>query len=66
MLKTLGAVVGGVFVGAVVAEVIHKKYPNVMNKLYTKTREIASEAKEAFKNGYTGAARSQASAQASA
>lgn len=52
MLKTLGILIGGVFVGAVGAEVINKKYPGALDKLYTKPREMAHEMKEAFKNGY--------------
>jgi len=52
MLKTLGILIGGVFVGAVGAEVIHKKYPDALQKLYTGPREMVCEMKEAFKNGY--------------
>ena len=52
MLKGLGILIGGVFVGAVSVEVIRKKYPETVDKLYTKTRRTISEAKEAFKNGY--------------
>lgn len=52
MLKSLGILIGGVFVGAVSVEVIRKKCPDALDKLYAKTREIASEVKAAFKNGY--------------
>ena len=52
MLKTLGILIGGVFIGAVSVEVVRKKFPDAMDKLCTKTREVASEVKEAFKNGY--------------
>ena len=52
MLKTLGILIGGVFVGAVSVEVVRKKCPDAMDKLCAKTREITSEVKEAFKNGY--------------
>ena len=52
MLKSLGILIGGVFVGAVSIEVIRRKCPDALDKLYTKTREVASEVKEAFKNGY--------------
>jgi len=52
MLKTLGILLGGVFVGAVSVEVVRKKCPDAMDKLCAKTREITSEIKEAFKNGY--------------
>ena len=52
MLKTLGILIGGVFVGAVSVEVVRRKCPDTTDKLYAKTREVASEIKEAFKNGY--------------
>ena len=60
MLKSLGILIGGVFVGAVSVEVIRKKCPDALDKLYARTREIASETKEAFKNGYTKASESRA------
>lgn len=52
MLKSLAILIGGVFVGAVSIEVVRKKYPDTVDKLYAKARQITSEAKEAFKNGY--------------
>ena len=52
MLKSLGILIGGVFVGA---EVVRKKYPDTVDKLRAKARQIISEAKEAFKNGYQNA-----------
>ena len=55
MLKTLGILIGGVFVGAVSAEVVRKKYPDTMDKMRAKARQITSEAKESFKNGYQNA-----------
>ena len=57
MVKTLGVIIGGVFVGAVGMEIIRKKYPEALDDLYAKTREVASDAKAAFKNGYDKAAR---------
>ena len=60
MFKSLGILIGGVFVGAVSVEVVRKKCPDVLDKLYNKTREVASEAKEAFKNGYEKASQSKA------
>jgi hypothetical protein len=62
MLKTLGIMIGGVFVGAVGSEVLHKKYPGALEKLYTRPREMAREMKEAFKNGYKKANQSGAAA----
>ena len=52
MLKGLGILIGGVFVGAVSVEVVRKKYPDIVDKLYSKAGRTISEAKEAFKNGY--------------
>ena len=55
MVKSLGILVGGIFVGAVGAEIIRKKYPKAMDGVYAKTCEITSEIKEAFKKGYANA-----------
>ena len=65
MIKSLGILIGGVFIGAVGVEVICKKYPEALDKLYAKTCEAASGAKEAFKKGYANAVQSQQTAQAS-
>ncbi len=55
MVKSLGILIGGVFIGAVGVEVIRKSYPKSLGNLYAKTCEAASEAKEAFKKGYANA-----------
>ena len=52
MHKTIGILIVGVFIGAVSAEVISKKYPDAVDKMRAKARQITSETKEAFKNGY--------------
>ena len=52
MLKSLGILIGGIFVGAVSVEVVRKKCPDTLDKLYAKAREITTEMKDAFKNGY--------------
>jgi len=65
MLKGLGILLGGIFVGAVGAEIFRKEYPDVLDKLQSKTRELASGVKAAFKKGYdsaTGAKKSARSA----
>ena len=62
MIKSLGILIGGVFVGAVGVEIINKKYPDVLDKLCAKTCEITSGIKEAFKNGYENATRPQPAA----
>jgi hypothetical protein len=59
MVKSLGILIGGIFVGAVGAEIIRKKYPKAMNSIYAKTCEITSGVKEAFKKGYANAMQSQ-------
>ena len=50
-------VMGGIFVGAVGMELLRKKYPAGMDKLYESTREMVSGATEAFRAGYEKAAR---------
>jgi len=52
MVKGLGIMLGGVFVGAVGMELYRRKYPDALSKLYAKAREIASAAQEAFQAGY--------------
>ncbi len=66
MIKSLGILIGGIFVGAVGAEILRKKCPETLDKLYTKTCEIKSELKEAFKKGYENAMQSQQAAKPSA
>ncbi|MHC4738275.1 MAG: hypothetical protein ACYS9Y_05155 [Planctomycetota bacterium] len=59
MIKGLTIMIGGIFVGAVGMEIIHRKFPKKMKKFYKKTRsitsaakDVCSDAKEAFKTGY--------------
>lgn len=59
MIKSLGILLSGVFIGAIGVEIVHKKCPDVLNKLYSKTCDIASGAKEAFKKGYQAAVQPQ-------
>jgi hypothetical protein len=65
MVKSLGILIGGIFVGAVSAEIIRKKYPKAMNGVYAKTCEVTSGIKEAFKKGYANAMQSQQAAEPS-
>ncbi|MHC4104044.1 MAG: hypothetical protein ACYSRR_07145 [Planctomycetota bacterium] len=58
MVKSLGILIGGIFVGAVGAEIIRKRCPEAMDSVYAKACEITSEVKEAFKNGYANAMQS--------
>ena len=46
---------GGIFVGAVSAEILRKKSPKLLGKAQTRTRKITSGIKEAFKKGYENA-----------
>ena len=52
MFKGLAIMIGGIFVGAVGMEIFRRKYPGALDRLYDKTREMASAAQEAFKAGY--------------
>jgi len=52
MTKALGILLGGMFVGAVGAEVLRRKYPDGMDKLYAKVKQATLAAKQAFKEGY--------------
>jgi len=59
MIKSLGIVIGGIFIGAVGMEIIHKKFPKAVDKFYKKAgkmtsgaKEVCREAKEAFRAGY--------------
>ena len=66
MIKSLGIMIGGIFVGAVGVEIIRRKCPDALDKLYTKTYEITSGVKEAFKKGYENAVQSQKAVKPSA
>lgn len=62
MLKSLGILIGGIFVGAVSAEIIRKKCPDSLDKVYTRICEATSGVKDAFKKGYANAMQSQPAA----
>ena len=57
MLKSLGILIGGIFVGAVAAEIIRKECPDALDKLQSKAREVGAGVKEAFEKGYDSATR---------
>ena len=65
MIKSIGILLGGIFVGAIGAEIIRKKRPDVIDGIYTKTCEITAGIKEAFKKGYASATQSQHAAEPS-
>lgn len=60
MLRTLGVVIGGMFVGAVAVEVLRKKYPDGTEKLYSKVNEFGSGIKQGLKDGFHRATKSSA------
>ncbi len=62
VFKSLGIMIGGIFVGAVGMELIRRKYPEALDKLCAKTCDVASGAKQAFKDGYEHATQPQAEA----
>jgi hypothetical protein len=63
MVKSLGALIGGIFLGAVAMEILRRKCPDAVDKLCAGVREIGSGAKDAFKQGYVKAARPQQAAE---
>jgi len=65
MVKSLVILAGGIFVGAVGAEILRKKSPEILDKLCAKTCEITSGVKEAFKKGYENATQPQQAAEPS-
>ena len=52
MLKTLGAIVGGIFVGAVAVEILRMKCPDKLDKLYAIVNDLSAGIKEGFREGY--------------
>jgi len=52
MFKGVGMLLGGIFVGAVGMELVSRKYPEPLHKLYSKTCDLAAGAKQAFRDGY--------------
>ena len=57
MFEDFGILLGGIFIGAVAAEVIHRKCPGIGKKFCTKICNVTSGAKDAFKAGYENATR---------
>ncbi len=57
MVKSLGALLGGIFVGAVGMEIVRRKYPDALDRLCDGIRDLGSGAKKAFKQGYANATR---------
>ncbi|NQV31176.1 MAG: hypothetical protein HQ515_00695 [Phycisphaeraceae bacterium] len=52
MLKIIGVLAGGIFVGAVGIEIIGEKYPRMMAKARKKVRRGIWETKDTLRDGY--------------
>lgn len=65
MGKALGILIGGIFIGAVGMEVVHKKCPESFSRLYTSICDATSKAKQAFVSGYRNAMEPKEAAKAS-
>ena len=59
MTKLLVGVAVGVFVGAMVAEIIRKTNPRFLQKMKARIKNSARAAKDAFMEGYAGAETAQ-------
>jgi len=55
MLKSMAILASGIFIGAAGMEIVRKKYPESMNKLYAAMNRGKANAKQAFMEGYHGA-----------
>ena len=59
-MKSVGALVGvgvaGLFVGALVMEVIHRVRPNLVKEVQASTKKAIADIGAAFKEGYYGLA----------
>jgi hypothetical protein len=66
MFKEFGILLGGIFVGAVTAEIIRKKCPDVGGKLRTKICNVSSGVKDAFRAGYENATKQHRAAEVAA
>jgi hypothetical protein len=52
MLKILGGVVIGVFVGALAFEILQRKSPGLIEEIERKAERVANSFLEAFQDGY--------------
>ena len=63
MIKSLGVLLGGIFVGAAGAEILRTKSPKVMENICTKACGMTSGVVDAFKTGYKNATQPQPAAE---
>jgi hypothetical protein len=54
LASILGVGAAGVFVGAVIMEIIHRTNPDLMKKLGERTRNAFRTIGDAFREGYSG------------
>lgn len=66
MLKTVGAIAGGVFVGALVMEIVRTKCPDTLDKFYAKLGSLSTAIKRGFLEGYRSTAKASESAEVTA
>ena len=59
MIKGIGILVGGVFIGALGAEIVRKAWPGGFDGLYSKLGGFSDTARDAFMEGYHGAMSAQ-------
>ncbi len=52
MMKVLGGVVVGVFIGAIAVEIINRKMPGLIRHIEDKAEETATAIFSSFKQGY--------------
>jgi hypothetical protein len=54
LIPIVGAVVAGMFVGATIAEIIHRIRPNMLGEIESGTKKTFQMIREAFRDGYRG------------
>jgi hypothetical protein len=54
MFKTFGVIVAGVFIGAVLTEVLRQAKPHILEAVEGKAGNFFADFKSAFKEGYKG------------
>ena len=52
MLKVIGGVVVGVFIGAIAVEILNRKMPGLIRHIEDKAEETANAIFSSFKQGY--------------
>ena len=55
MFKTLGVLLGGVFVGAIGMEIMRKKCPKKLDDAYSSINKFGTDMRDSFNEGYKSA-----------